>query len=216
MIPKIIHQFWDRPEPPTDVRERMATWRAKHPDWDYRHWHDDTAEAFILAEFGNEAARCFRASTVPAMRSDILRVAAVLKFGGVYIDADMACIKSVAKLRDTDCLLYERSKGDLPWILYNAFIMAVPGHRVIRRMWDQIILNVSNEVSHNVSVLTGPRMWGQVWQTVLTDDERASVQIIEKRIAFKYIGKGAGVTYKEGGSWKAQMRGGKATDFSKA
>ena len=84
MIPKLIHQFWDQPVPPDDVAACIQTWRDHHPGWSHILWNDESAVSFIHSQFGLEAARCFIASTIPSMRSDILRTSALLAFGGAY------------------------------------------------------------------------------------------------------------------------------------
>lgn len=65
--------------------------------------------------------------------SDVVRLEALLKYGGVYLDIDVLCLKSFAPLR-----LYETVMGiEGDDGLCNAVILSVPEARFIRRWYEE-------------------------------------------------------------------------------
>ncbi len=126
-IPAIIHQFWDRPDPPAEALERMQSWPKHHPGWRYIQWNDDAASTFIGDTFGKEAVQCFYAAKLPAMRSDITRIAAGLAMGGVYADVDFECIASLEGLQSEYGLLRWKPVGTTEKLkLANNFFAVSP------------------------------------------------------------------------------------------
>ena len=65
MLPTIIHQYWDRPRPPDDVADRMATWPHRNVGWEHRLWDDASGTAFLEERFGSEAWSEFLACLTP-------------------------------------------------------------------------------------------------------------------------------------------------------
>jgi mannosyltransferase OCH1-like enzyme len=95
MIPKIFHQIWvnrTAPELPEAYRVYRDTWRALHPDWDFRLWN--------LANLGFTPRRpdLLRSAANYAQISDLLRYEILLRHGGVYLDTDFECRRSLAPI----------------------------------------------------------------------------------------------------------------------
>ncbi len=88
-IPKIVHQIWIGPKPVpkvwTDTIEKMV---QNSPKWSYKLWDNDAVEAlFPLTNqplYDKEPEWCGKA--------DIIRLEILYRYGGIYIDADMACL----------------------------------------------------------------------------------------------------------------------------
>lgn len=81
-----IVQFWDEPNPPSDVSECMSSWSALGTQ--INKFDDDLAIEFIREYFSAEELECYLYCHHPAMRADYFRLAFLLQKGGVYIDAD--------------------------------------------------------------------------------------------------------------------------------
>ncbi len=205
--PKIIHQFWDRPVPPPDVAERIQTWKDQHPGWAHILWSDESAESFIRSEFGVREARCFTACTIPAMRADVLRIAALLHVGGVYFDADMACLKLLTPLMSRPSTLFWRRREEKLVITNNALLTA-PKHPLFEKMWSRVIATIlSNPSTRHVSNLTGPAQLTSVWENELSAAEKTSVQLLPKKVLFDYVEPSRTLQYhREEGTWKDQAR----------
>lgn len=226
-IPWIIHQYWDTTAPPDDVAERMRSWPQHHPGWAYLRWCDDSAYSTIEAHFGSRAARRFLACTIPAMRADVMRIAALLLFGGVYVDADGLCRQPLMPLLKARCTVQFRAANEeLPDALMNNFMIAEPGHPLFRRAWEDIMANLRQSgrkgwrrlrkrPANNVQHVTGPLMLMAAYNN-LSDKQRRSVRLVEPAEAARYVHLTAELSYHRSGSWKASMKAGRIVDFARA
>lgn len=89
MIPKIIHYCWlSGEEFPQDIKRNLASWKALMPDYEFILW--DT-NRFDLNQwpFAKEAFE----KKKYAFASDIVRLYAVHKYGGVYLDTDVEVLR---------------------------------------------------------------------------------------------------------------------------
>ncbi|RRQ49055.1 glycosyl transferase [Maribacter algicola] len=90
MIPKIIHYCWlSGEEFPKDIKRNIDSWKKMLPDYKFMLW--DT-KRFNLEDwpFAKEA---FERKKY-AFASDIVRLFAVKKYGGIYLDTDVEVLKS--------------------------------------------------------------------------------------------------------------------------
>lgn len=100
LIPQILHQIWLGQKPPSDIllacRERVL---ALHPDWNSYFWTSESIyndPMFSQFELNKNIRNLMNRYDV---RADILRYAVLAKYGGVYLDMDIYCI------RPLNCLL---------------------------------------------------------------------------------------------------------------
>ena len=94
MIPKTIHYCWfGRGEMPEQAERCIASWRKFMPDWEYRLWNEDNFDLGLNA-YAREAyeARKF------AFVSDYVRLWALEREGGLYLDTDVEVFKSFEDL----------------------------------------------------------------------------------------------------------------------
>ena len=99
-LPKIIHQIWlGDIEPPYSF---MKSVKDNHPDYDYRLWTDDNLPHPLFNQDLFDKARYY------PEKADILRYELLYRFGGLYIDADIICLKP---LND---LLLDKIKCSIP------------------------------------------------------------------------------------------------------
>ena len=92
-IPKIIHQIWIGKSVPEEFNHYQFSWRAHHPDWEYRLW---TQADITNLHMHNESLA--RESRSPAEISDLMRYEILYQYGGVYVDFDFQCLKSLEPL----------------------------------------------------------------------------------------------------------------------
>lgn len=90
MIPKIIHYIWLGDNPiPTAIQGCIDSWRQVMPDFKLMFW-DDEAIKEINMLFVKEALSVKKW----AFASDVVRLWALSKYGGIYLDTDVMVIKS--------------------------------------------------------------------------------------------------------------------------
>lgn len=94
MIPKIIHQYWNGANPPKGLMQHC---RDLHPDWEYHLWTPENVGE--IPDFHNEDIfNAFSHQQVNG-QSDILRFEVLRTYGGIYLDADTICFRSLEPLR---------------------------------------------------------------------------------------------------------------------
>ena len=124
IIPKIFHQVWLGPNSlPKEFEDYQKTWKKFHPEWELMFWTEENLPPDLQRKEIYELLRS------PVERSDLLRLEVLNMYGGIYMDTDFECLRSVEPLLDGVDLflayLEENRRTN------NAIIGAVPGHPFI-------------------------------------------------------------------------------------
>src|SRR3979490_621912 len=129
MIPRIIH--FSVPEVLTPGQsEIIALARDKHPGWEVKIWQDPIDRSgFKLSQFLDMA-------NSGAQRADLIRLDAVFRYGGVYVDSDIRLLKSLEPLVTNYDFFVCSENGRLAT---NAMFGATQGHPAIARLIDDLI-----------------------------------------------------------------------------
>ena len=94
MIPKKIHYVWvgGNPKSPL-IKECLATWKKKLPDYEIIEWNEDN---FDMHEnrYLEEAYQAKKWAFV----SDYIRARAIYEQGGIYLDTDVRVLKKLDPL----------------------------------------------------------------------------------------------------------------------
>nr|WP_294560393.1 glycosyltransferase [uncultured Rhodopila sp.] len=149
MIPRILHTIWiprsADDQPSAFLRACTSHTVAVHSHWE--HLHHSTAA--ILADDAFDPIRdglddCWqRFAGRPTSQSDLMRLAALYLYGGVYVDADVFALKPFDGLLDRDLLL---AADRMEPLLIGEHVMgAVPRHPVIWGMLNRFIHAKPNE-----------------------------------------------------------------------
>lgn len=109
MIPKIIHYVWMGGAALPPLEEKcVASWKEHMPDWEYMRWDEtnfDIASAPLYVRQAYEARKF-------AFVSDYVRLWALEKYGGLYMDVDFEVYRPFDELMDKYAAFagYEGSK----------------------------------------------------------------------------------------------------------
>ncbi|HKP19389.1 MAG TPA: glycosyltransferase [Gaiellaceae bacterium] len=129
-IPRIFHQIWVGPAPfPEEFACYQQTWLEHHPGWELRFWTDDN-----LFE-GMRRPEAYERLRPPWIRGDILRLEVVWRFGGVHIDTDFECLRSIEPLLDGVDFFTAWMEDDR---VNHAIMGAVPEHAIVGRALEEI------------------------------------------------------------------------------
>jgi mannosyltransferase OCH1-like enzyme len=124
-IPRIFHQIWLGPDPfPKEYEAYRRSWARHHPGWELRLWTEDTLPGDL------ERKETYERLRRPAERSDLLRFELLARHGGVYVDADFECFRSIEPLLDG--VTFFCAYND-PGRVNNAIVGSVPGHPLVVR-----------------------------------------------------------------------------------
>lgn len=164
-IPRVFHRIWLGPKPlPTEFAAFGETWVALHPGWEMRLWTDAN-----LPPLENQAL--FDRAPSFAAKADILRYELLLQFGGVYMDTDFECLKSIESMLDgVQCFVAQQKDLDADFgkfcYVNNALMGAVPGQPLFRDLVESLPQHMASlppEVS--AAALTGPHYLTTVLQS---------------------------------------------------
>ncbi len=157
-IPKILHRVWlGGAAMPEEFVRYGETWKAHHPDWEHRLWTEDSLPSDLRRR---EILERFR---MPAERSDLLRYELVWRYGGVYVDTDMECLRPIDELAEgVDFFAAEHKKGRQ---INNQPIGATPGHPIleaaVRDAASVEYEHPGEEPAQYRGNGTGPGFWGR-------------------------------------------------------
>lgn len=167
-IPKIIHQIWMGSKMPEKLRRQTEMWKLHHPDWEYRLWTDAD-----LPEFARDVVAMINGSDCYAQKTDILRIAILQRYGGLYIDVDYDCYHP-CDLLNQSFDFYTTLRGlpllhmqfpdafESPLDVCTSIIGSVPAHPILNCYLERIGDRLSDE-----SIVGKPSrlpFWGQINQ----------------------------------------------------
>lgn len=161
VIPKRFHRLWLGGPEPEWTRPFKQTWLDHHPGWEMVEWDDGSvAELFPLHNqqvFDSAEAVC--PSSPGQLKGDIVRYEILYRFGGVYIDTDFECLRSIEPLLEGIGAF--AAKEDKTWV-NNAIMGAVPGHPLLGDLVRHLRPNVVRFPGRKPNVLTGPQFLTKV------------------------------------------------------
>ena len=174
MTPNTIVQYWNTPELPNDIAELVETWKNYNPSMEHKLFGYEEACAFIGQHYNSEVESLFKLAALPAMQSDIFRVAYCLKMGGFYVDCGIRCKAPIQPLLSSDLLLLVRK-----WHggIMNGAIGCRAGHPALEWIWNRILKNLKERNSNDVWRLTGPLSFNQM---VESGEFENSLNIVEQ------------------------------------
>lgn len=109
LIPKVIHYCWfGKGQMPELVQDCVTSWHTHMPDWKYQLWNEDNFDVSTAPQYVQEAY----AAKKYAFVSDFVRLWALEREGGLYMDVDFEVYKSFDDLMEQYAAFagYEGSK----------------------------------------------------------------------------------------------------------
>lgn len=156
-VPHLFHFIWVDGSPPLPelFREFTKTWTELNPGWEAVWWSDVPKELGGLVNqniWDRAADICPKA--VGQLRSDLARYEILLRQGGVYVDVDFECLKSIEPLiEDIDCFCAWEIQGR---VANNAILGATPGHPFLKSLVDDLPERVRTHPKRWPAQMTGP------------------------------------------------------------
>lgn len=126
MIPKIIHYIWFGGKPfPQKIKKCMDSWHKFLPDYKIMFWNEETFDINSIP-FTKQAYENKKWAFV----SDYVRVYALKRYGGWYLDTDIEILKPLFPFEDKRIVLGTDSDGALT---------ALMGSEKDHPFWDKIL-----------------------------------------------------------------------------
>jgi len=149
-----LFQYWDSGQPPEDVAPLIEAIRADNPEHQHRLYDREAAGWLIAKHFGPRHRRAFDDCAVPAMQADYFRLCVLLRYGGVYIDADGHSIRPISGLlAATPHDLMVTLDG---YLTTGVMAFRKPNHPFLGAVLELATDNIEHRRFANVYLCTGP------------------------------------------------------------
>jgi inositol phosphorylceramide mannosyltransferase catalytic subunit len=168
-IPRIIHQIWIQGEKhmPEEIKKYTETCKQMNPEFSYNMWDLEKIEQLIKVRHGVKMLTLFKSLDKFAQKADMARYCIIYAYGGIYIDADTICKKSLLPLLNVDMFLskdYWFYFQLIPKYL-NGIFGAIPNHPIFPMLLKEIHNRViTQKKGDNVTYSTGTKLFYDVIQ----------------------------------------------------
>ncbi len=160
MIEKIIFQTWKTKNVPEPYKSYVESVRSNNPGYEYRLLTDKDNRRFIENRYP-WFLHTFDSYKHAIERADAVRYFLLYTYGGVYIDLDMECIKSIDDLLTDGELFLSIEAGPLirNQVVSNAFMASVKGSPFFHHIVKNLEKNKKQDITFkDVFNSTGPDM----------------------------------------------------------
>jgi len=164
MIPRIIHQTYKNSTIPDVWIEAQKSCRQLHnasEGWEYKLWTDDIMSEWIKKEYP-WFVETFEGYPYGIQRADAIRYFVLAHYGGIYIDLDDGCNRSLEPL-----LVYPAwVRKTVPTGISNDVMGSVKGHPFFRRVIEELKNYDRSWLLSYITVMgsTGPLFLSVLWR----------------------------------------------------
>lgn len=100
-IPRIIHYCWFGPNPIPELEKKcIQSWQEQLHDYEIVFWNESTFDVKSV-EYVRQAYDCGKYAFV----SDYVRIYALYRFGGIYLDTDVEVLRSLDKFLENEVFI---------------------------------------------------------------------------------------------------------------
>mmetsp|Transcript_27338 Transcript_27338/g.57718 ORF Transcript_27338/g.57718 Transcript_27338/m.57718 type:complete len:320 (+) Transcript_27338:52-1011(+) len=157
-IPRIVHQTYKS----TSLPPNFQSWRdeciAQNPTWEFRIWTDEDNLRLVQEHYPHFLA-LYEGYDSNIKRIDMVRFLYLHKFGGVYMDMDMTCLKPFGSTLDQyygKLILANQYPANKHIIEYaNAFMASTPRLEIFDSIFHE--LTQPHRKDQTVLVATGSK-----------------------------------------------------------
>lgn len=164
---------------PAHLEAYGETWKKHHPSWDFRLW-DESNLPPLRNQRVYDQAETIAPSSEGQLRADVARYELLLDAGGVWIDADLECLRPIDSLLDgVEC--FAGWESEHRWV-NNAIFGSVPGHPFLADLVRGLPANVRRKRGARPNVLTGPQYVTPVYRR-----HAKAVTVFPKNYFYPYL-----------------------------
>ncbi len=190
-IPRIIHQTWKNSSiPPRWNLTVKSVLELNADQFEYRLWTDADMHEFVREKEPELYVNTFLTYWYDIQRVDAFRYVLLYHVGGVYIDMDTGCSKSLDILLDVLEGLDPQSThlaglpATEPIGVSNDFMISTKGHPLFGQLISRLSLFNHNYIVYTLTVMlsAGPLYLSSNERLFDTSSGTASVRIIEGKV----------------------------------
>ena len=146
MIPKIIHYCWfGNSKKNKKVKKCIESWRKKLPDYEFYEWNESN---FDIAK--RKYTKDAYSDSKYAFVSDVARLEALEKYGGIYLDTDVVVYKNFDDILNNTCV-FGLEEGNYA---ATSFMACESHHPFISKFLDYYSTSAYGDMKTNVAILT--------------------------------------------------------------
>jgi len=177
-IPRIIMQTNEKHQIPQAMFDSITTILDNNPEYNYFYFDDEDADNFMKENYGSRLVRAYHDLIPGAFKADLFRYCFLYKYGGIYIDTGMVCLRPLRELiKESDEFIApqdDKSKKNI----YNAFICCIPAHPIIGAAIRLCLKNIENrDKCEEMLAVTGPGVLGQSFTAITQQSPLSGTKI---------------------------------------
>ena len=174
MIPKIIYQTWKTKEPNTSIDKLRNTWINKNPEFDYEYYDDNDIKMFIREHFDDRVNTCYDKILNGSLKADFFRYCVLFIKGGLYIDIDISCEKTLTTIFNFDdthlITTTDNCRNNKNDRIYQAFLGGEPQSALFMNAINHICTCIeSRKHQSNIFELSGPTIFSKLLKQYMNE-----------------------------------------------
>ena len=176
-IPRNIFQTWSTKNISDKFRELSQTWINNNTNYAYFLFDDSDCEDFIKKNFDESVYNAYCRIIPGAFKADLWRYCILYVYGGVYVDMDTICNRTIDDFLDENIeFMTPIDLNNCPYYgkynLFNCFIASIPRHPILLDCIKRIVHNVENNIVPFSNLdFSGPGILGKSTNLFLGLDE---------------------------------------------
>lgn len=128
-IPKIIHYCWFGGKNKTELAEKCITsWKKHCPDYDFIEWNESNFDI----NYNSYVKEAYE-SKKWAFVTDVVRLFALVNYGGIYMDTDVEVLKPLDELLEYEAVSGFENKTHIP----TGLMACEKGHPLFNEFLDE-------------------------------------------------------------------------------
>ena len=129
MIPKIVHYCWfGGKEKPEKVKKCIESWKNILKDYQIIEWNEDNFDVMEM-QYTKEAYEAKKYAFV----SDVARLKALYKVGGIYLDTDVEVLKTFDEILGNKCIFGMEERN----YVATSFMACEQGFPLVREFYNE-------------------------------------------------------------------------------
>ncbi len=177
-IPKVIYQTFESYDLPEGMFNSVQSWINTNPEYEHYFFDEHKRLKFIEEHFDKNVLEAYIKLIPGAFKADLWRCCVLYQKGGVYVDADMVCLKKLNEFIDSDdSFLIARDDPMSKIFLANGFIASTPNHPFLKKQIDNIVDNVNQLKERYYLDISGPALLGKSVNEICGRNEHSEFEL---------------------------------------
>jgi mannosyltransferase OCH1-like enzyme len=190
MIPLILHQTWKTESLTEPLQSFFDSWTLHNPEFERRFYNDRDCREFIRTAFP-PYLDVYDGLPFSIQRADLFRYLVIYRFGGLYADIDMECLRPIKSFLCGDGAIFsieaqisrsrQRELGYRhPYQIANCIFAASPGDPFLLKLVETVASQAQARPAQSLTDVedtTGPHLLTRLFYQQRRPDARVLEQI---------------------------------------